>query len=154
MFVITSRVRCRITYTCPGVYMGFIRQIKSHEKIQRHITNTDKIQQNTRILHCPHSHLFTNHSFVHSFIHMTHHIINASPKHALHHLNASCHASPIHHTAAQHIIALKHYIQQITLTHNALNASQRRCIITIMHHSDDASQQSITALMHYGTTSL
>ena len=68
--------------------------------------------------------------------------------------NASYHASPIRHTASQHIIPVKHYIQQITLTHNALDASQRWCIITTMHHSDDASQQCIMALMHYGTTSL
>ena len=38
---------CRKTNTCPGVYMGFIRhKNKSPEKKQRHITNTDKIQQN------------------------------------------------------------------------------------------------------------
>ena len=91
------------------------------------------------------------HSFIHSFIHITPLMHHPCITHSSH--TASYYASPIHHTASQRIIPVKHYIQQITLTHNALDASQCWCIITTMHHSDDASQQCITTLMHYGTTS-
>ena len=154
-----------------GVYGVYSSNIKIAMKRNKDIFQI-QIKYNkthTVILHRPHAHLFTIHSFVHSFIYSftSHHscITHASPTHhTLHHtmhhpfitlhLNASYHASPIRHTASQHIIPVKQYIQQITLTHNALDASQRWCIITIMHHSDDASQQCITTLMHYGTTSL
>ena len=148
---VTSRVRCEITNTCPGVYMGlFINKI-SPEKIQRHITNTVKIQQNAQSFYITHTLIYSPfiHSFVRSFIHITplmHHPCITYSSHT-----ASYYASPIHHTASPRIIPIKHYIQQITLTH-VLNASQRWCIITIMHHSDDASQQCITTLMHYGTS--
>ena len=147
-----------------GCIWGLFVNKNSPEKIQRHITNTDKIQQNAQSFYIAHTLIYSFiHSFIHSFIPITHHTTHASPMHhTLHHtmhhpfitlhLNASYHASPIRHTASQHIIPVKHYIQQITLTHSVLNASQRWCIITIMHHSDDASQQCITTLMHYGTT--
>ena len=170
---VTSRVRAvndkRLSW---GVYWClFVIYQNSPEKIQRHITNTDKIQQNAQSFYIAHTLIYSPfiHSFIHSSIHSftSHHscITHASPiHHTLHHtmhhpfitlhLNASYHASPIRHTASQHIIPVKQYIQQITLTHNALDASQRWCIITIMHHNDDASQQYITTLMHYGTTSL
>ena len=167
---VTSRVPCaEITNTCPGVYMGFIRHIKI--KALKRYKDILQIQikynkTHTVILHRPHAHLFTIHSFIHSFIHITplmHHpcithsshtaSYHASPihhtacqriipcithsshcistHHTMHHpfitlhLNTSYHASPIHHTASQHIIPVKQYIQQITLTHNALDASQR-----------------------------
>ena len=164
-----------MTNACPGVYIGvYSSYIKIALKRYKDIL---QIQIKYNKMHS-HSTLPTRsfnwfiHSFVHSFIHSfihshntAHHscITHASPihhtqHHTMHHpfitlhLNTSYHASPIHHTASQHIIPIKHYIQQITLTH-VLNASQRWCIITIMHHSDDASQQCITTLMHYGTTS-
>ena len=145
-----------------GCIWGLFVNKDSPEKIQRHITNTDKIQQNAQLFYIAHTLIYSFiHSLVHSFIH-SHHTTHASPiHHTLHHTmhhpfitlhpNASYHASPIHHTASQHIIPIKHYIQQITLTY-VLNASQRWCIIMIMHHSDDASQQCITTLMHYGTS--
>ena len=131
-------VRERQTLVLGCIWCLFVNK-NSPEKIQRHITNTDKIQQNAH----GHSTLPTRsfihhsfiHSYIHSFIHITHHTTNASPiQHTLHHtmhhpfitlhLNASYHASPIPHTASQHIIPVKQYIQQITLTHSLLNASQ------------------------------
>ena len=155
-----------------GVYWGLFVNKNSPEKIRRQIANTDKIQQNAQSFYIAHTLIYSFihsfiHSLIHSFIHShntSHHscITHASPiHHTLHHtmhhpfitlhLNASYHASPIRHTASQHIIPVKHYMQQITLTHSVFNASLRWCIITIMHHSDDTSQQCITTLMHYGT---
>ena len=163
---VTSRVRCEEwpTLVLGWIWGLFVQYQNSPEKIKRHITNTDKIQQNAQSFYIAHTLIYSFiHSLVHSFIPITHHTTHASPiHHTLHHTmhhpfitlpNASYHASPIRHTASQHNIPVKHYIQQITLTHNALDASQRWCIITTMHHSDDASQQCILALMHYGTTS-
>ena len=116
-------------------------------------------KMHTIILHSPHAQLFTIHlfirSFIHSFIHITHHTTNASPMH--HQFITPSQCIIPYNTHSSHCISIipsKHYIQQITLTHNALDASQRWCIITIMHHSDDASQQCITTLMYYSTTSL
>ena len=70
-----------------------------------------------------HSHNTSHHSCIthaspihHTLHHTMHHPFITLP-------NASYHASPIRHTASQHIIPVKHYIQQITLTHNALDAS-------------------------------
>ena len=151
-----------------GVYSSNIKikALKRYKDILQIQIKYNKMH--TVIQHCPHAHLFTIHSFIHTYIHShntSHHsyITHASPiQHTLHHtmhhpfitlhLNASYHASPIHHITSHHI-PVKHYVQQITLTHNALDASQRWCIITTMHHSDDASQQCIMALTHYGTTS-
>ena len=131
----------KMTNACPGVYIGVYSSyikiaLKRYKDILQIQLKYNKMH--TVILHSPHTHLFTIHSFIHSFVHSfihSHHTTHASPiHHTLHHTmhhpfitlhpNASYHASPIHHTASQPIIPIKHYIQQITLTH-VLNASQR-----------------------------
>ena len=48
------------------------------------------------------------------------------------------------HPKTHRIICTHH----ATLTHKDPDASQRGCVIVIMHLSDDASQQCITILMH------
>ena len=113
-----------------GCIWGLFVNKNNPEKIQRHITNTDKIQQNAQSFYITHTLIYS--PFIHSFIHSftSHHscITHAPPiHHTLHHTmhhpfitlhpNASYHASPIHHTTSQHILPIKHYIQQITLTH-------------------------------------
>ena len=102
-----------------GVY-GIYWSNKKPWKIQRHITNTDKIQRNAHGHSTLPTRSFIHQSFIRSLIqshNTSHHSCNtqASPIHHTLHLNASYHASPIHHTASQHIIPLKDYIQQITL---------------------------------------
>ena len=57
-----------------GVYWGlFVMYKNSPEKIQRHITNTDKIQQNAQSFYIAHTLIY---SFIHSFIHS---FINSFP---------------------------------------------------------------------------
>ena len=118
----------KMTNACPGVYIGvYSSYIKiSPEKIKRHITNTDKIQQNAQSFYIAHTLIYSFiHSLVHSFIPITHHTTHASPMHhPLHHTmhhpfitlpNASYHASPIRHTAC---ISTHHTSKTLYTTNN------------------------------------
>ena len=81
---VTSRVRCE---EWPTLVLGciwglFVKYQNSPEKIKRHITNTDKIQQNAQSFYIAHTLIYSFiHSLVHSFIPITHHTTHASPMH-------------------------------------------------------------------------
>ena len=72
MLRVTSRVRAWTTNACPGVYIWVY---SSHVKIAlERYKDILQIQvkynkMHTVILHCPHAHLFTIHSFIRSCIH-------------------------------------------------------------------------------------
>ena len=149
--------------------MVFITQIKSPRKIKKHIKiQTDKIQQNnTRafctaqtLIHSPFIHSITTQTFVHQSQHITslmHLLCITLHLKASHHasISQSSHCISTHHT-------MHHRMHHISKTYHTANYSdtqrsrciKRWCMITIMHHNDDALQQRIAILMYYGTTSL
>ena len=112
---VTSRVRCE---EWPTLVLGciwglFVKYQNSPEKIKRHITNTDKIQQNAQSFYIAHTLIYSFiHSLVHSFIPITHHTIHASPMHHpfITHCIILCitHSShcPTHHTMHHPFVTL------------------------------------------------
>ena len=96
-----------------GVY-GFIRHIKIALKRYKDILQIQLKynKMHTVILHSPHAHLFTMHSFIRSFIH-SHHTTHASP---MHHpfithciilcITHSSHCIPTHHTMHHPFVTL------------------------------------------------
>ena len=151
------RFVCRITNTCPGVYRGLFVSKNSPEKIQRHITNTDKIQQNAHGHSTLPTRSFIHHSFIRSFIHsfvhsFIHSFILITPlmhhpciTHSSH--TASYYASPIHRTASQRIIPCiihsshciwTHHTGKTLYTTNHTDKLCSECITTLMHYNDNA----------------
>ena len=99
--------------------LGCIWVYSSHknspENKQRHITNTDKIQQNAHGHSTSPTRSFIHHSFIHSFIHSftSHHSCITHSSHT-----ASYYASPIHHTASQRIIPCITHSSHCISTHH------------------------------------
>ena len=97
---VTSRVRCEEwpTLVVGCIWGLFVKYQNSPEKIKRHITNTDKIQQNAQSL--------PTHSFIHSFIRSFIHSRNTSHHSCITHsshciipcITHSSHYIPTHHT--------------------------------------------------------
>ena len=102
---------------CTWVYSSRIKI--SPEKIQRHITNTVKIQQNAQSFYITHTLIYS--PFIHSFIHSHH----------------TTHASPMHHTFITHclILCITHSSHCIS-THHTMHTHHTSKTVYTTNHTD------------------